>query len=122
MKDTICTCNHWYEEHCVGAAHACGACGCEKFSYCPEYNTVEYIADRGCEHEQPCSCAYCVYNEHANLALAAADDVHKEHVRQAAEHNDLAEEVARAADAHDWDALLAMQVISSSLHEKLSSK
>jgi len=53
MIDTICTCNHWYEEHETGGG-ACGAprCGCPAFNYDREASTPEAIADRGGDPQQ----------------------------------------------------------------------
>ena len=54
--DTVCACNHWYEEHQdwrggkpVGPVHNCGApsCPCPKFSFEPKANTIKAIAGRG---------------------------------------------------------------------------
>lgn len=58
--DTICSCNHWFEEHQDwsngepnGPALGCGAprCPCPKFSFYPKANTIRAIADRGGDPE-----------------------------------------------------------------------
>lgn len=51
-KDTVCQCGHWYEEHTTrgGACFAptCEEIGCcSKFTYDPNQNTIQDIADRG---------------------------------------------------------------------------
>lgn len=56
MKDTLCKCNHWFEEHGSGGCE----CGCSSFEFERAFNTPEYIADRGGEHDPPCECALCV--------------------------------------------------------------
>ena len=50
MKDTICTCVHWYEEH---GHTGCMApdCSCEGFTYSAELSEPEAIADRGGDPE-----------------------------------------------------------------------
>ena len=55
--DTICACNHWFEEHDDDGCE----CGCKTFELEPEYNTPTYIAGRGGEHQDGCVCALCVY-------------------------------------------------------------
>lgn len=76
MKDTICTCGHWYEEHnniCVrelvaGGENILGTgssdcmapnCSCKAFAYSAKDNTPQAIADRGGEHSLDCECALC---------------------------------------------------------------
>lgn len=64
MQDTVCECGHWAEEHVFGYGE-CFSCPveskCHKFTFSPEYNTAEAIADRGGYHwQQPCVCALCV--------------------------------------------------------------
>jgi hypothetical protein len=59
MKDTICTCGHWYEEH--DHAKECAACAnnpyiadyqpCTGFIYDAKASTPEAIADRGGDPE-----------------------------------------------------------------------
>lgn len=58
MKDTVCECSHWFEEH--GPDGSCGApeCPCVAFAYSAEFNTPEDIADRGGEHARGCGCAF----------------------------------------------------------------
>lgn len=59
FTDTICACNHWFEEH---DADGCGApdCQCEAFAFSPRNNTPEAIADRGADgHFDECECAMC---------------------------------------------------------------
>ena len=59
MRDTVCACNHRYEEHDDGGG-ACGSnCACPAFDYDAELNAPEAIADRGGEHESACVCALC---------------------------------------------------------------
>jgi hypothetical protein len=54
IEDTVCRCNHWYEEHDrpleLGNEHAfCGAPGCECAGFVadPALSSPETIADRG---------------------------------------------------------------------------
>lgn len=62
VRDTVCCCNHWFEEHDEGgqACHAQG-CFCSKYVFWPEGNTPSAVADRGGEHEPGCECALCMY-------------------------------------------------------------
>lgn len=49
IQDTVCECNHWYEEH----ENACGVpeCDCPSFLADPELSTAASIADRGGDPE-----------------------------------------------------------------------
>lgn len=60
LKDTVCECIHWIEEHDENIGQ-CNApfCLCLSFKFDPELNTPEAIADRGGEHQEGCVCAMC---------------------------------------------------------------
>jgi hypothetical protein len=47
LEDTICKCNHWYEEHNHGDVCEAPDCHCGGFSFDSEGSTPEAIADRG---------------------------------------------------------------------------
>jgi hypothetical protein len=62
IRDSVCRCVHWYEEHARG--RACGApdCTCKKFVWSASFNTPRDIADRGGDHSRMrrrCHCALC---------------------------------------------------------------
>ena len=60
-RDTICECNHWFEEHTDNGCFA-SHCRCIHYVYEPEANTPSYIADRGGEHNgETCRCALCKF-------------------------------------------------------------
>ena len=76
MKDTVCVCDHWYEEHddqgCFAPTAADIAptlnaqgyheCPCEAFMFDPAANTSGAIAERGGEHRsETCECAFCYW-------------------------------------------------------------
>jgi hypothetical protein len=47
LRDTVCACGHWYDEHDAGDG-ACGACdGCPRFEYDEHASSPDEIADRG---------------------------------------------------------------------------
>jgi len=43
--DTVCRCNHWWEEHLDGCAAP--GCECPGFVFDPAANTPDAVADRG---------------------------------------------------------------------------
>lgn len=47
IQDTICECNHWYDEHEHGTYCFAPDCPCEGFIADPDASTAEAIADRG---------------------------------------------------------------------------
>jgi hypothetical protein len=47
IQDTICECNHWYEEHSYGTACEAPGCSCVGFLADPDASTAAAIADRG---------------------------------------------------------------------------
>lgn len=52
IQDTICECNHWYEEHDVGTECGAPLCQCLGFVADPALSTAEAIADRGGDPDQ----------------------------------------------------------------------
>ena len=56
--DTLCECDHWFEEHEDEGRGPCYACSvsanddpefepCRAYAFCSEYNTISEVADRG---------------------------------------------------------------------------
>lgn len=58
MLDTICACNHWFEEHDSKGCFAPN-CNCSKFQFDETLNTPQAILDRGGQHHKWCVCAAC---------------------------------------------------------------
>lgn len=80
-KDTICVCCHWFEEHSIdGSGTPCDTCAgnasdvheepcCTNFTFDPEQNTPESIADRGGKHDlAECDCALCDWSRKKFIA------------------------------------------------------
>ena len=51
MKDTICKCGHWFEEHDEEGECFAPGCECVAFKYSESESTPEAIADRGGDPE-----------------------------------------------------------------------